>query len=416
MNRPTFAILTILLAQPAGIRAEDWPEFRGPTGQGIVRQGGAPLEWGPSKNVVWKQTIPGKGWSSPVVVAGRVYLTAAVPSKAAPEGELALEALCLDSASGKVLWEKEVFHQPATAPRIHTKNSHASPTPLVYDGRVYVHFGHGGTACLDTEGKVLWMNTELRYAPVHGNGGSPILVEDRLIFSCDGSSNPFVVALNKDTGRVIWKTLRSVNAVKKFSFHTPLLITVNDQKQVISAGSEAVCAYDPANGKEIWKVRTSGYSVIPRPVYGHGLVYICTGYDSPTLLAIRPDGKGDVTETHVAWKVTRNVPHTASLLLGAEELFMVSDRGNVSCLEAKTGKVIWTDRLAGQNFSASPVLVDGKIYLQSEDGVGTVLQAGRAFEQLARNPLDERALASFAVVNGALFVRTEKHLYRFEAR
>ncbi len=301
-------------------------------------------------------------------------------------------------------------------PRPHAKNSHASPTPLVYDGRVYVHFGHSGTACLDTEGKILWKNDSLRYSPVHGNGGSPILVDDRLIFSCDGSSNPFIVALNKDTGKLVWKTPRSVTASKKFSFHTPLLITVAGKKQVISTGSEAVCAYDPASGKEIWKVRHSGYSVIPRPVYGHGLVYICTGYNTPSLLAIKPDGKGDVTATHVAWTVKRNVPHTASLLLQGDELYMVSDSGTVSCLDAKTGEVVWSERFAGSNYSASPLLIDGKIYLQSEAGVGTVLKAGRKFEQLARNPLKERSLASFAVVDGALFIRTEEHLYRFEAQ
>lgn len=416
MNRHTYVSFSLVLALTSSVRAEDWPEFRGPTGQGIVREGSAPLEWGPNKNLVWKQTIPGKGWSSPVVVAGRVYLTSAVPGKENTASEVALAALCLDAGSGKVLWETKVFQQPADAPRIHSKNSHASPTPLVYDGRVYVHFGHMGTACLDTTGKVLWKNNDLRYAPVHGNGGSPILVEDRLIFSCDGSTDPLIVALHKDTGRVLWKTPRSVNAAKKFSFQTPLLITVAGKKQIISGGSDAVYAYDPVDGKEIWKVRYTGYSLIPRPVYGHGLLYVCTGYDSPTLLAIRPDGKGDVTETHVAWKVARNVPHTASVVLAGDELYMVSDRGAVSCLEAKTGSVIWSERLVGSNFSASPLFIDGKIYLQSEDGVGTVLKAGRTFEQLARNPLEERSLASVAVVKGALFVRTEKHLYRFEGR
>ncbi len=418
MIRHTLTSLLLLFAPASACWAEDWPEFRGPTGQGLVREGKAPLEWGPRKNAVWTQTIPGKGWSSPVVVAGKVYLTTAAPGSAAADnqGPLKLEALCLDAGSGKILWEKVVFLQPAGSPRIHTKNSHASPTPLVYDGRVYVHFGHMGTACLDTEGKILWKNSDLHYAPVHGNGGSPILVEDLLIFSCDGSNNPFVVALNKETGRVVWKTPRSVNAAKKFSFHTPLLITVDGKEQVISAGSEAVCAYDPADGKEIWKVRTNGYSVIPRPVFGNGLLYVCTGYDSPTLLAIKPDGKGDVTDSHVVWKATRNVPNTASVLLSGDELYMVSDRGAVSCLDAKTGSVVWSERLPGSNFSASPLLIDGKIYLQSEEGVGTVLKAGRTFEQLARNPLNERALASFAAAEGALFVRTEKHLYRFESR
>jgi outer membrane protein assembly factor BamB len=300
-------------------------------------------------------------------------------------------------------------------PNIHSKNSHASPTPLLRDGKLLVHFGHQGTACLDLDGRILWRNTTLRYAPVHGNGGSPILVENRLVFSCDGGNQGLVVALNTEDGSVRWKTPRTVEAAKKFSFSTPLLIEVGGRMQIISPGSNEVCAYDPADGKEIWQVRYNGYSVIPRPVYGHGLVFICTGYERPSLLAIRADGKGDVTDTHIVWKTSKAAPHTPSLLLAGKELYMISDNGVASCLDAQTGAVHWQQRLGG-SYSASPLLADNKIYFQSEQGTAMVVQAGKQFRLLAKNALDERTLATPAPADGALFIRTETHLYRIGPR
>jgi outer membrane protein assembly factor BamB len=319
--------------------------------------------------------------------------------------------LSLDARNGDYLWDVEVFRQKGDAPRVHTKNSHASPTPLVHQGKLYVHFGHQGTACLDLRGKVVWRNSTLRYAPVHGNGGSPVVVDDLLVLSCDGADEPFVVALDLATGKERWRTPRQGDPVKKFSFSTPLVIEVNGQKQVVSPGSDEVSAFDPKTGKAIWTVRYDGYSVIPRPVYGHGLVFIGTGYDSPTVIAIRPNGKGDVTDSHVAWRVRKGAPHTPSLLLVGDELYMVSDRGIASCLDAKTGAVHWQERL-GDDYSASPVHGDGRVYFQSENGKTTVVKAGKKFETLATNKLDERTLASFAAADGALFLRTAGHLYR----
>jgi outer membrane protein assembly factor BamB len=414
MNRQAYAVSVVLFLFFASlVHADDWPEFRGPTGQGLVTKGTLPTTWNQVKNVAWKQEIPGKGWSSPVVAGGRVYLTTAVPGDG---GDQSLRALCLDTAKGNILWNQEVFYQEATkSPNIHSKNSHASPTPLVRDGKLFVHFGHQGTACLDLGGKILWRNTTLSYAPVHGNGGSPILVDDMLVFSCDGGDKRFVVALNTADGSVRWKTPRTVEAAKKFSFSTPLLIDVGGRRQIISPGSNVVSAHDPVDGKEIWRVRYIGYSVIPRPVYGHGLVFVCTGYDRPSLLAIRPDGKGEVTGTHVVWKTSKSVPHTASLLLTGNELYMVSDAGVASCLDAQTGAVHWQQRLGG-SYSASLLLADGKLYFQSEQGTGVVLQAGKEFKLLAKNALDERSLATPAAADGALFIRTEKHVYRIGPR
>ena len=324
---------------------------------------------------------------------------------------MTLHALSLDESSGKILWDTQVFGD-RQASHIHTKNSHASPTPLVSDGRVYVHFGHQGTACLDLEGTVLWRNTSLAYSPVHGSGGSPILAGDALVFSCDGASDPFVVALDRNTGKVLWQTRRTTTAKKTFSFSTPLLITVNGQQQVISSGSGMVGAFDPKTGREIWRVRYGeGYSVIPRPVFGHGLLFIATGFDQPTVMAIRPDGQGDVTETHVAWTLKKSAPNTPSPVLVGEELYMVSDGGIASCVDAKTGRVHWQERIDG-NYSASPIYADGRIYFQNEEGTGVVVKASREFQKLASNTLGERTLASYAVADKALFIRTDKHLYK----
>jgi outer membrane protein assembly factor BamB len=404
------ALLAPSPAPAAG--ANDWPEFRGPTGQGTLKTDALPLSWDGTKNVAWKQEVPGGGWSSPVLVAGRVYLTAAVPEG----GDVSLRALCLDAGTGKVLWNKEALRQDSTGRRIHNKNSHASPTPIVHGKRLYVHFGHRGTACLDLDGKVLWTNTSLRYEPVHGNGGSPALVDGRLVFSCDGGDERFVVALDADTGKQLWRTARSVESDRGFSFSTPLVIAVGGKKQVISPGSDMVGAYDPATGKELWRVRyAGGYSVIPRPVFAHGLVFVCTGFPLPSLLAIRPDGAGDVTDTHVKWKSNQRVPYTPSVVLDGDELYMVSDRGLASCLDARTGKVHWSQRVGGSH-SASPLLAAGRLYLQAEDGTGSVLRAGKEFKLLATNPLKERTLASYAAADGALFIRTAKHLYRIQAR
>jgi outer membrane protein assembly factor BamB len=392
--------------------AESWPEFRGPTGQGIVPSGNLPLEWSTTKNVVWKQPIPGSGWSSPVVVNSRIYLTTSVPQESHSKKDQSLQALCLDATSGKILWQTEVFHQDGlSAPGIHRKNSHASPTPLVDGQRLFVHFGHQGTACLDLSGKVLWQNTSLKYAPVHGNGGSPILVDNAIIFNCDGGDQCFVVALDRESGKVLWKTARPGETNRRFSFCTPLLIMVNGQKQVVSPGSGVVSALDPNTGQEIWHVDYEGYSVVPRPVFGHGLVFVCTGFDSPGLLAIRPDGQGNVTKSHVAWTTRKDVSLTPSPLLVGEELYMVSDKGIASCLDAKTGHVRWQERIGGA-YSASPLYADGRIYFQNEEGTCIVVKASKEFRQLAKNSLEERSLASFAAADGALFIRTEKHLYR----
>jgi outer membrane protein assembly factor BamB len=364
--------------------------------------------------VTWNTPVAGQGWSSPSLYGGTLFFTAAVPQGEGDKVDYDLQLLGVSAKTGEVSFQTNLFKQlGASAPRIHSKNSHASPTPLISSGRVYVHFGHMGTACLDLDGKVIWKNNELNYRPVHGNGGSPVLVDDHLIFSCDGAKDPFVIALHRDTGKVVWKFDRQSDAKKKFSFTTPAVIEVEGQKQIVSPGSNVVCGLDPKTGEEIWRVRYEGYSVIPKPVFGDGMIFICTGYDRPTLMAIRMGGKGDVTDTHVEWVEDKAVPHTPCLLLIDSALYMVSDRGIASCLKAKTGEVVWRERVGGA-YSSSPIASNGRIYLQSEAGETHVLKVGEEYKVLSTHSLGERTLASYAAGDGAIFLRTADHLYRIE--
>jgi outer membrane protein assembly factor BamB len=404
-----FVSALVFLCAPS-LPAEDWPEFRGPTGQGHSKATHLPIEWSTEKNVVWKQAVPGAGWSSPVISRGRLFLTTGVKGT---EGGPSLRALCFESASGRLLWDTEIFTAGESAAQpMHDKNSPASPTPIIEGENVYVHFGHHGTACVDWSGKVIWRNNGLRYSPVHGNGGSPVLVDDKLIFSADGARDPFIVALNKKNGDVVWKVPRKTDVRQTFSFCTPLLITVNGQRQIITPGSGVVSALDPNDGRELWRFRYGqGYSVVPRPVFGHGLVFMATGFNRADLLAIRADGEGDVTDTHLAWRTTKGAPLTPSVVLVGEELYAVSDMGVASCFDAKTGKVHWQERLDG-NYSASPLAAEGRIYFQNETGTGTVIKASREFTKLATNSLEDRTLASYGVAENSLFIRTAGHLYR----
>lgn len=413
MQRSSLTAVLLLFLSFGVLHAEgDWSEFRGPLGNGHANVQQAPLRWSHKENVRWKQAMPGEGWSSPVLSQGKLYLTAAVPREEDGQNGFDLKLLVLAARTGEIEQQIAIFEQAPEAPKIHGKNSHASPTPLIQGDYVYVHFGHQGTACVTKSGRVVWKNASLTYRPVHGNGGSPILVGRALVFSCDGASEPFVVALDKNTGQELWRTTRKVDATKKFSFSTPHVIDVEGQLQVISPGSDCVVAYDPKNGNEIWTVKYDGYSVIPRPIFHQGLLYICTGYDSPSMICIEPTGRGDVTDSHVKWTIRKGVPHTPSLLALGSEIYMVSDRGVATCLDAASGETHWQKRLGGK-FSASPILAAGHIYFQSEDGVTTVVRPGRTYQMIAVNEMeDERTLASLAVAENTFFIRTAKHLYR----
>jgi outer membrane protein assembly factor BamB len=407
-------VLLLIAGTSILVQAEDWPQFRGPTGQGHATERGLPLEWSESKNIVWKTPVPGLGWSSPVVAAGRVWLTTVVESKER-RGRVSasLRALAFDVATGREVVNVEVFRLD-DAGYVNPKNSRASPTPIVDGERVYVHFGADGTAALTTSGEILW-TTHLRYESQHGNGGSPTLYRDLLIVNCDGNGGEaYVIALDTATGKTRWKTPRRRPADQAYS--TPLVITTGDRDQLVSVGAYRAAAYEPLTGQEIWRVSYGdGFSNVPRPVFGQGLVFIATGFQTPTLIAVRPDGKGDVTRTHLAWTISRGAPYTPSPLLVGNDLYYVSDTGVLSLADATSGQVIWQQRLGG-NYSASPVLADGRIYFQSEEGLTTVIAPGREFRRLAVNRLDGTTLASIAVSNGSLFIRSDSHLYRITER
>lgn len=391
--------------------AADWPQFRGPEGNGLSDAKNVPIRWSPDASAAWSVEIPGSGWSSPVISEGKVYLTSAVSDAA---GEVGLNAICVDAATGAIVWNKEIFRPDAgDVKAMHKKNTAASPTPIVADQKIYVHFGHMGTAALDLKGNVLWRQNSLKYKPVHGTGGSPALVNGKLVFSADGSADPFVAALDALSGEVSWRTPRQTTAKKNFSFSTPQCITLNGRPQVISPGSGFVAAYDSADGKELWRVNYGeGYSVVPRPVYAHGLLFLGSGFDAASLYAIKPDGAvGDATADHVVWTLKKGAPHTPSVVVVEDSLFCVSDAGIASCIDPLSGEVRWSERLPG-NFSASPVVAEGRIYFLNETGATHVVKASKTFELLATNEIGERTLASPALVDGAFYLRGEKHLFK----
>jgi outer membrane protein assembly factor BamB len=393
-------------------QSEHWSQFRGPGGAGHSTAPGLPLHWSQTDNVTWKTPIPGKGWSSPVTLGDRIYLTAAVPEGGTQE----LHVLELDAASGEIEWDATVFSglvQQFAA--IHEKNSYATPTPLVDGDRIYVHFGPHGTACLTADGGTVWKTRELNYDPGLGPAGSPVLVNGVLVINCDGSDKPFVAGLDADTGKIRWTTNRQPSTeIQHYAFSTPLVIDVDGKKQVVSSGASDANAFDPQTGADIWRVHYGGYSTVSCPLFGSGMVYLASGYS--LLMAIRPDGHGDVTNSHVAWKQTRSIPKVPSALLVGDSLYLVEDNGIATCLDSRSGKPRWTHRIGG-TYAASPLFAMGKIYTLSEDGDTTIFEANPSqYVQVAKNELNEQCLATPGVIDNALLIRTRSSLYRIENR
>lgn len=413
-------------ARPLPTRA-DWPEFRGPWGNGHISAPGdtqvigLPLLWSESENVRWKTPIPDRGWSTPAVLAGRVWLTTATV-----DGH-DFFAIGVDADTGGILVNEKLFHCDNPEPLGNNVNAYATPSPVVEPGRVYVHFGSYGTACLDTQtGKVLWDRQDLRCRHYRGPSSSPILFRDLLILTMDGVDLQYIVALDKKTGRTVWKTNRSVewndadvpgqmarDGDLRKAHSTPLIAEFNGGLQLLSAGAKAAYGYDPLTGKELWKVRYPAWSAAPRPLYDQGVGFFVTGHGQTELLAVGLDGRGDVTGSHVKWKVDSMVPLTASPILVQDLLYMVSDDGMITCLEAASGKQVWRSRIGG-TYAASPVYGDDRIYFFSQQGKTTVLKPGRAFDGLATNSLAGGFMASPAVSGKAFFLRTKTDLYRVE--
>ncbi|MSU40403.1 MAG: hypothetical protein EXS22_06105 [Pedosphaera sp.] len=419
-------------------RAAEWPQWRGPAGQGHATAKNLPTEWSETKNVTWKTPLPGRGWSSPVIEGEHIWMTTAVEQAASEEEiknrlkantggqpltvlqEVRLHAVCVDRASGRILHNIEVLRQ--REPQwVHKLNSYASPSPVIEDGRLYCHFGAYGTACVETaSGKVKWRNQELAVHHENGPGSTPVIWKDLLIFHMDGSDKQFVVALDKATGKVRWQTPRSgklnENPQLKKSYGTPLVIENNGKPQLISPGADWVYAYDPATGRELWKLPYGelGFSISPRPVVGHGMIFMSTSFMRPQILAIRYE---QTAQPHIAWSVKRGAPQMPSPILIGDELYFISDAGGlVTCLDAHTGKELWQERLGG-NYSASPTFADGKLFFHSREGLTTVVQPDKTkLQVLSKNQLEGQHMATLSLAGSALFLRTDTALYRIEKK
>jgi outer membrane protein assembly factor BamB len=360
--------------------------------------------------VTWKTPIPGKGWSSPVTLGDRIFLTTAIDTGQTHE----LHVLGLDGRSGDIEWDATVFdHLDRALSGLHEKNSYATPTPVIDGDRVFVHFGPHGTACLTLDGDTVWKTRELKYEPAAGGAGSPVLVDGLLVISYDGTDKQFVAGLDAATGVIRWKTNREPSREgQRQSFSTPLVIDVGGKKQVVSTGASDANAYDPKTGANLWSVYYGGFSCVSRPVFGNGIVYLAAGF--PLLMAVRPDGHDDVTKSHVVWTRNRAIPKCPSPLLVYDSLYLVDDNGIATCLDARSGKPRWTHRIGG-SFAASPLFASGKIYILSEEGDTVIFDADpQQYKEIARNKLGEQCLATPAVLDHALLIRTRTSLYRIE--
>jgi outer membrane protein assembly factor BamB len=420
----------VLLAFGVPAARADWPEFRGPWGNGHASASsddkpiGLPLHWSETNNVKWKTAIPHRGWSTPVVLGGQVWLTTAT------EDGHDYFAIGVDAETGQVRFNEKVFHSDNPEPLGNgaSMNCFATPSPVIEPGRVYVHFGSLGTACLDTtNGKVLWKREDLRCRHYRGASSSPVSFENLLILTMDGADLQYHIALDKNTGATVWRTNRSVvwndesvpgpmarDGDLRKAHSTPLIVTVAGKPQMLSAGAKAAYGYDPRTGRELWKVQHADYSVAPRPLFDRGLAFIVTGLSKTELWAVKTDGQGDVTDTGVIWKLRTHVGKYASPILVDGLIYTAAEESFVTCLDAATGQTVWTERVGGK-YAASPIFADGRIYLFDQQGTTTVLKAGRTFEVLATNTLANGFMASPAASGKSFFLRTKTHLYRIES-
>ena len=412
-----FAVIGLVLSVgQLSVQAENWPRFRGPTGQGVSSETGVPLHWSATENIAWKTAIPGAGWSSPVVFGDNVFVTSTTD-----EGK-SCHVLCVDRRTGKIRWNTKVFEQ---VPRFKREdNSYATPTPTTDGERVYAVFSSGGIAAVDLEGHVVWTNHDISFFSQHGLGASPILCDDLLVMPFDGSSDgeddklgfkkpwdgAVLLALDKQSGEVRWRGSRGLS---RLAHVTPNVLRQDGKVQLVSAAGDAIQGHDPATGKLLWTVYSQGEGVAPSIVLGDGLVYTCSGFEAPTIRVVRPNGSGDVTKTHIAWEQIQGVPALASLLLVDRWVYAVTDAGVLNCFDAQSGEPIWKKRIGGKH-SASPILAEGRIYFLSEpDGEAIVLEAGPEYKEIARNTLGELCKASMAVSQGNIFIRSEHNLFCF---
>lgn len=420
--RYVWAILLTITWTSGIVAAENWPGFRGPTGQGISGEKGLPVHWSSTTNVLWKTEIPGIGWSSPVVWEKHIFLTAA------RDNGTSCHVISLDRDGGQVLWDVEVFKQ--TPSRKEGRNSYATPTPVADAQHVYAFFGGGGAAALDFGGHVLWTNTDNSFYSQHGLGASPILYKDLLLMPWDpsvrGGPEPrigwqipwdksFVLALDKNTGKERYRAMRGMSRIGHM---TPRVIEVDGKPQLVSSAGDVIEGFDPDSGQRLWWVYSGGEGVVPSPVFGDGMVFSSSGFPTPVgrqqiysaIRAFKLGGRGDLTHSNLVWEQKKFVPMIPSLLWVDHLLYSVKEDGHAMCMDDSDGRILWHQRLEGA-YSASPFYADGRIYFLNDNGNTTVTDAGREFKQVAFNELNEPCQASIAASEGRLFVRTETHLY-----
>ena len=412
MKKKSFLLILSALI-PCSMKA-DWPQFRGPDGQGHSKEKNIPVEWSDEKNVKWKMPVPGKGFSSPVIFNNQIWMTSAEN-----EGK-SLHAICLDKDNGKLIHNIKIISTDDAGPR-HRLNGYASPTPVIDQKHVFVHFGPRGTACLNKKGEVIWKNTDFNYNVIQGGASSPVLHNDLLFLTCDGIDFQFLVALEKQTGKVKWKQERShleaaakKQAIAKMSYSTPLIQSVGGITQLVCSGADHVASYNINDGKEIWWMPYNGFSIVGRPSYGNNLFYVVGSIrqDHFCIYTVRP-GSGKLREDQIVWQYSKGVPHVSSPILVDTEIYFVHDGGVASCLNALTGELIWNERLGG-NYDASPIEIQNRLYFLNREGKATVLSTGKKFKKLATNQLKGTFKASPAVADGALFLRNDTHLFRIE--
>ena len=391
----------------------NWPDFRGPGANGISDVSNVPIAWSETENVKWKTAIHDEGHSSPVVWKDQVWLTTA------DKKGRKMYAVCIDINTGRIVHDILIF-EVDKPDRINGKNTFATCSPVIEAGRVYLHFGTYGTACLDTvTGKTVWSRQDLNCKHIQGPGSSPVIYKDLLICHMDGYDVRYIAALNKLTGKTVWKTYRSNDIKSKGKLYqkahnSPLIVKVDDQVQLISSNSMACMSYDPLTGRELWKVIHEVDGTVMRPVFADGVVYISAG-DTPKkgMWAVRANGKGNITDTNVLWKCAKDGPFVSSPILHDGLLYMTTDRGLVSCLDAKTGVQLWQKKLSSGTYWSSAVYADGQLYFSNDKGSTTVMAAGRTARVIGINKLDDGIYASPAVVEGGLILRTTTHLYCF---
>jgi outer membrane protein assembly factor BamB len=406
-------IFLFLIFLPMMLSSEDWPQFRGPSGQGISQEKNLPVSWSETEGVLWKTAIPGEGWSSPIVFDNKIYITSACDSG------VSCRILAIDLASGSITWNREVFQQQAGQKEM--RNSYATPTPVTDGKAIYAAFNDGSMVAVDTHGQLLWQNRQFKFYSQHGLGVSPILFQNLVIIPHDGSSpapntqigwqepwdKAYILALDKSNGKVVWQAKRGLSRIAHV---TPAVIHYQGKSQLASGAGDVIQGFDLATGDRIWTAASKGEGVVPSIVFGDNLIFSASGFGDPTIRAIRMGGTGTITDTHLAWEVKENVPMIPSFIYQKPYLFTITENGMVMCLQAASGQIVWTHRLSGK-FSASPVYADGKIYFLSEKGKTPIIEAAPAFKQISESRIDGTCRASIAVSNGKILIRSDSHLY-----